>query len=256
MRFQITADDIGAVISIDKAVEELVKRGSINSISIFPNGEMDLSWITKLDPMIKTGLHLSFSFGQPISSLFSDCLVNKSGYFLQPTKPNLANDKNISKSLESFVDNLNNCPRSELLKECIAQYNAFTKKLDKEPDFINVHHDLDKNPTLRQVLFYLFPEKQTREIKKEKNKEYQYLYQFLDPRDSYSTSFERVYNLLQTCINTINSNPNSKFEVVFHPGYFSKQLCKFSTYTKMREREYKILSSDRITKLVSGVLSE
>jgi hypothetical protein len=256
MNICLTADDVGAILSIDNAVRKLIRLGSINCLSIFANGIIDTSWIKLVDPKIKLGLHLTLSFGKPLVSGINNCLLDDNGHFLHPKKPISPNNENIENSLNDFIEKLDCCEESELMSELKAQYEFFSYKYCRTPDFLNLHHDLDKSPLLQRVLVSAFPDEPTRKLREINELGYSYIYSFLNMDDSIEISEQIIFNLLEKCITTKNDNLNKNFEIVFHPGFDSCQLRRFSTYSKMREREYRILCSERIVDLLSGAFEK
>ena len=71
--FLVTADDVGILKSIDKAVQELIVKGIINNISIFINSNSDKTWIKEFSEDINLSLHLTFSNGNPLSRFSCLC---------------------------------------------------------------------------------------------------------------------------------------------------------------------------------------
>lgn len=245
----ITADDIGATLSIDKAVIDLIEKGVLNSISIFVNGCTDLSWVEKYLNKIRIGLHLTFSFGLPLTNINDSHIVNNCGFFNSPKKPTVASNNSIKESIENFLNNFNNSDYNSLFNESIAQYKKFCQLFSKDPDFICVHHDLDKCTTLQKVIKEAFPNNATRELLKNDNDSgYMYLYDFLNTNQSYNESTKQIVSLLNRGIENIRTN---NVEVVFHPAFISSDLIEFSTYNLLREREYEILMSEEISSLLN-----
>ena len=86
--FYVTADDVGIIESVDRAVEKLINKGIVNNISIFINSELDYSWIKKYSSHLNISLHLTFSYGKPLSDKkFVPALIDNKGYFKKPIKP-------------------------------------------------------------------------------------------------------------------------------------------------------------------------
>lgn len=250
VRLRITADDIGVVSSIDKAVRELVEMNIINSLSVFVTGTCDKSWMLQYTRDVMIGLHLTFSYGSPLSILpFSSGLINAEGNFLMPRKPDQATTTSIKSSIGEHLSRFSTIPQSYLRQETLAQYDAFAENFGKAPDFINVHHDLDICENLKLVLLELFPTLPTRAALDKKD--YFYLYDFLDGSESFQESEQRVQSLINDGIRK-RFVENMDGEVVFHPAYCSDELQSFSTYSKMREREFSILSSEFVKAMLNG----
>ncbi len=247
----ITADDIGAVFSIDMAVKELIDSKIINSISVFVTGKNNLDWINDYVGKIKIGLHLTFSFGRPISKIYNSNLIDENGSFKMPQKPEKADSQTIKRNIDEYIKHFELSERNILIEECSSQFYRFKELFGINPDFINVHHDLDKSKILRDILEEYFKPYPTREIKLiHKNYEYSYIYRFLSPEDSYEKSVCIVQQLIDKGLNIDKKHSSHDVEIVFHPAYLSKELFNFSSYAEMRELELKILLSDKITKLL------
>lgn len=247
----ITADDIGAVLSIDMAVKELIDSKIINSISVFVTGKNNLEWVNEYIGKIKVGLHLTFSFGQPISKIHNSNIIDENGYFKRPQKPQKANSQTIKRNIDEYIKHFELSEKSILIEECRSQFYRFKELFGVNPDFINVHHDLDKSRILRNILEEHFKPYPTREIKTiHENYNYSYIYRFLSSNDSYEKSVCIVQQLITKGLNIDKKHDSHDVEIVFHPAYFSKELLNFSSYAEMRELELKILSSDKIAKLL------
>ena len=243
-RLRITADDVGAISSIDEAVKKLVEIKIINSISVLINGTCNKSWILQSTRDVVVGLHLTFSFGTPLSVLpCSSGLVDTEGNFIMPEKPYHATKASIRRSIDGYFSRFSIIPQSYLEQEVKAQYHAFVEEFGTAPDFINVHHDLDICENLKRVLTDLFPELPSRALL-DKDENF-YLFDFLDESEPFQKSEERVVLLIKEGIKK-RFIDNKDGEVVFHPAYSSKELEVFSAYSMMREREYSILSSDLV----------
>lgn len=250
MPVRVTADDIGAVASIDKAVKSLVNLGIINSLSVFVNGDTDLRWIYQYIGNVSIGLHLTFSYNRPISSITDKSLVDENGFFRFPKKPANPSNSTIHDSIEEFLAGFKTATVSALREECLAQFSEFKRIFRCDPCFISVHHDLDHSAVLRTVLRSLFPNLPSRTIKEELDNSYYYLFQFLSEHDSIDESRTAIYNLFGEAMLYKKKNRDSDVEIVFHPGYVSNDLRAFSSYCDMREREYNLLSDLNLTFLV------
>lgn len=251
-KIRITADDIGACKSIDEAVEKLIAKRVITDISVFINSELDLNWIFKYSDIVNVGLHLTLSFNKPVSNENLGVLLHPNGKFVAPAKPENPSNESIKESIDSYLSILNKVNAEKIKNELLAQYNKFVMVFGKEPAFINVHHDLDKEPSLKKILLGLFPMKKTRFLKLEKRNSYQYWYHFLPENILFDDAVRLIYTLISEAIDYKCSCPNSEVEVVFHPAFCSPELIGFSTYAKQRETEYKVLSTQEIKELVLG----
>lgn len=253
--FRVTADDVGAVDSIDEAVKQLIEYGVINSISVFINGYKDLSWIHNYIANTSIGLHLTFSYGRPVSEVRPRTLVDEEGQFLMPVKPQIATGDSISKSIDKFLQSFEKSDYSDIRDECACQIDKFTKTFQKPPDFINVHHDLDNCEILKNILLDCFPEWKTRSIKSQEKSSYYYLFHFLQSSQFIDESKRKIVELFDRAYKCVTLDSSAEVELVFHPGFVSEELRHFSSYSDMREREFKILSSPDIIKLCQLISS-
>lgn len=248
----ITADDVGALEAIDKAVDKLIQFNVINSVSVIVNGDVDKSWLQKYIGKIRMGLHLTYSFGRPISPVCDSNLVDYAGNFLAPQKPLNPSNETISASVDSFLKGFGKSDPGQLRAECYAQINKFIELFSFAPAFINLHHDLDRCNIVRNMFKENFPEYNTRMMKQcDSSMAYEYIYQFVDSRKSIEESEQMIIDLINRGYSTWKVRPSSEIEIVFHPAFFAPQLESFSTYSKGRLIEYQILSTPKIQNLIS-----
>lgn len=249
-KIRITADDIGACKSIDEAVENLIEKGIITDISVFVNSELDLSWIIRHFGIVHIGLHLTLSFNKPVSDIDLGSLLLPNGKFVTPVKPKNPSDESIRESIDKYLSVISKVDVEKIKEEFLAQYNKFISLFGRKPAFINVHHDLDKEPVLKKILLELFPDNKTRFLLLEEKNSYHYYYHFLPDDILFNDAKQIIYEMLFNAYVCKCNNPNAEIEVVFHPAFFSSELKGFSSYAKQREIEYKVLINPTITELI------
>ncbi len=240
--FLVTADDVGIINSIDKAVQKLIDKGVINNISIFINTNHNKAWIKELSEDVYLSLHLTFSYGKPITEQeWVPSLVNDDGFFLSPHKPSIGNADGIDKSIQDFLLFIDEyVSEKELELECKAQVNEFCNVFGREPDYINVHHDLDKSNKICRVIKKCCPEYQTRQMLLDSKQVECCLYHFLPEKIDFGEAMNLIGDMFQTARNK-NEESGKPVELIFHPAFYSEGLQKFSSYAVAREIEYKVL---------------
>lgn len=240
--FYVTADDVGIIESVDRAVEKLINKGIVNNISIFINSELDYSWIKKYSSHLNISLHLTFSYGKPLSDKkFVPALIDNKGYFKKPIKPLNGTSKEIEKSIERYLLFLEKeVPEIQLERECLAQFKRFCEEFGRKPDFINVHHDLDKAKKICNVIKRCLPTFPTRQMLLQNQKWGGCFYDFYPEDLTFSQVYRKITDMLEVA-HKINQEKNVPVEVIFHPAYFSVELQQFSSYAKAREKEYDVL---------------
>lgn len=249
-RWQIVFDDIGACHSIDDAVKILLEKNVVDGISIFVNSNYDLSWINEYKNRINIGLHLTFSFNKPLSQIENNELVDKSGYFVSPKKPLKSDSETIKQSISEYLNVFDNANIEFLKCEAKTQFERFVELFGKEPDFINLHHDLDKSARIRAILLELFPGYLTRASKLLANDHYKYVFHFLPIEADYSSSLNLITTMLKNSIDYAKDDLDSDVEIVFHPAYDSDELRLFSSYSSQREVEFRVLISEEVKHII------
>lgn len=185
---------------------------------------------------------MTFSYGKPLSdkNLVPD-LIDNNGFFKKPVKPLHGTSKEIDQSIERYLVYLENeVSEEQLERESLAQYKQFCRVFGRKPDFINVHHDLDKTTKICAVIKRCFPEFQTRQMLLKSQKWGACLYEFLSEELTFQQAFDKIVNMLDLA-HTINQEKKIPVEVIFHPSHFSDKLQKFSSYALAREMEYNVL---------------
>jgi predicted glycoside hydrolase/deacetylase ChbG (UPF0249 family) len=252
LKLQVTADDIGAVPSIDRAAQELVELNVVNALSVFVTGGLDLTWLLEKQDSLKLGLHLTFSFGLPRTDLpHKSGLVDVDGKFLSPVESTPVTASLIQARINDFLQTFGYVSGDYLKQEALGQFMAFKQLFGKEPEFINVHQDLDISQNLSSILRELFPKLPSRAaMQKHTESRYFYIFDFLEEGEPYQSSEMRIHSSLERGL--MQHSLGMPGEVVFHPAHRSKELCAFSTYSTMREVEYNVLSSVSTRTLLSG----
>lgn len=241
--FIVTADDVGIIKSIDDAVLELINRKVINNISVFANSNRSYEWIKRLPKDVYVSLHLTFSYGTPLSDLKKiKNLVNGNGEFNKPEKPAIGDSMHIQKSIQKYLEYLDrSVPQKELELECISQFDRFCQIFGREPDFINVHHDLDQLDKVCRAITLCFSNYQTRINAVRTGSLGASLSKFLPSNLNLVQAEQIIHKLIDEGIK-IKKQQNLPIELVFHPAFYSDELCEFSSYAAARELEYKVLS--------------
>lgn len=240
--FLVTADDVGILKSIDKAVQELIVKGIINNISIFINSNSDKTWIKEFSEDINLSLHLTFSNGNPLTDIkLVPSLVDDNGYFRKPFKPNTGDSEEINKSIQDFLAYVEeNACEKELELECLAQFNKFYDVFGRKPDFINVHHDLDKSPKIYRIIKKCCPTYQTRKMLLDTKTWRACLYRFLSDDLDIERAIKEI-SMMVSKAHTMEKESGMPVEVIFHPAFYSSELQRFSAYAAAREIEYAVL---------------
>jgi predicted glycoside hydrolase/deacetylase ChbG (UPF0249 family) len=83
MKFNLTADDAGSSIEVDRAILDSISRGNVNSVSYLVNGDSFDSAREQIGNVhgIRRSLHLNVVEGKPLALGAESPLVSESGYF-------------------------------------------------------------------------------------------------------------------------------------------------------------------------------
>ena len=129
-----TADDYGMCQSVNKAIEDCVRLGSIYSTNVMVGMDMaeDAKNLRTKFPNLSIGLHWTLTTGRPVlPSSEIPSVVENDGFFYSATK--FKKRWNLKKII-----------KNELKNELIAQYKKFTI-LCGEPDYWNTHENIHVN---------------------------------------------------------------------------------------------------------------
>ncbi len=234
----ITADDIGAVESIDRAVEDLVFNHCLDCVSVFVTGDVDLSWLNRISDKVLCGLHFTLTFGRPVGQNYPREFLNNDGGFVYPQKPMNATPKTISDSLNEFFKWLETLDQKVIENELCAQVDQFKKIMGFMPKFINTHHDIDICDNVLCAIQSMYSGYSSRQSLLKKGK-YSYNFQFMSDDDEHS-AYELVNRLISAGQEFL-SNGGDVAEIVFHPALLSPALSAFTSYTNGRYLEYNAL---------------
>lgn len=140
MKIIINADDFGMTKSVNKAIIEIAKVGSLTSTTVMVNMPYAEEATQLLDLNISVGLHFNLTEGQPISSPAEiKTLVNESGFFLG--KPELSRRIAARK-----------VKKEDVLKELNAQYEKLHSIIGDNIDHMDSHQGLNKLKTVNEAL--------------------------------------------------------------------------------------------------------
>jgi len=232
-RVVITADDAGADLNIDRGILSLASTGILNRVALLVT--YNPTWFLKNISRypVKLGLHFNISSGYPLSKLCNiRCLINKEGLFISPTAECNANQ--IGPHLDSFIEESSErLVQNEIEREFNSQLKAFQSMVGRTPEFISVHHDLDRSQTVRQACCSIFPSLPPRQEALREGSLASYSYEFLSAVCTIPDAVDRISLLLWNAIKQSLENESSVSEVVCHPGYVPP-TSSFTVYRKER----------------------
>lgn len=137
-RLIVTADDFGASVTVNEAVEEAFLRGVLTTTSLMVAAEAADDAIARARrlPGLRVGLHLVVVRGRPLLPPEQvPALVGRNGLFL---------DALLSAGINFF---LNPWARRQLHAEVRAQFEAF-RRTGLELDHVNAHNHMHLHPTV------------------------------------------------------------------------------------------------------------
>jgi predicted glycoside hydrolase/deacetylase ChbG (UPF0249 family) len=139
----LCADDFAQNVFISEGITTLVRHNKINALSCLVNSPYWREAYKELHPILHhtfIGLHVNFTFGQPLSSIF------KKNHGLNfPTLPML----------------LKNCYAKRLSQDVVeaeieSQLDRFTNDLNTTPDFIDGHQHVLQFPVIRDAFLNIY----------------------------------------------------------------------------------------------------
>src|SRR5690554_6388508 len=142
MRIIINADDFGMTKSINKAIIELMKLGTVTSTTVMVNMPYSEEAKQLLEiPNISVGLHFNLTEGEPVSKPNEVAsLVDKDGVFYSKRELEIKAKNNLIKSNEVLLK-LNN------------QYAKLLSILGDNITHFDSHQALNRIPVVSKALF-------------------------------------------------------------------------------------------------------
>lgn len=241
----ITADDGAQNSEIDRGIVQLTKTGILTGVAAFATYGRLSSLCKALPPETVVGIHLNISSGTPISKpSMIPTLVDSRGQFICPS---LDKEKNISESLAQFIKkHVTKIDKKDIMTELREQLLKFINETGDYPAFSCIHHELDINPNVRDVIADLLSSTPTRQLLIQQNK---ITGVFCELFNAYDRLPIVIYKLKLLVINAINcsfANDGIPSEVVCHPGYVSQEMNEFTVYRLQRKIELDAWLSDEI----------
>ncbi|WP_297522000.1 chitin disaccharide deacetylase [uncultured Clostridium sp.] len=225
MKLIINADDFGLTKGVNKAIVDAYKKGALKSTTLMVNMKEveEAVKLAKENKGLGVGLHLTATAGEPVRKDLKS-LVGENGKF---------------HNYYELLDGVQNCDDEELYLEWEAQLNKFVDLIGEMPTHLDSHHfahliERYKHVAIRLAEKYNLPMR-TLETNIE-NKEVKYTMGFYDDRVSYEFFEKDEANILDEEI----------IDLMCHPAYNDEVLEGLSRYTKTREIEFEILTSERI----------
>lgn len=233
----ICADDFAQNIFISEGITTLVRHNKINALSCLVNSPYWREAYKELYPILPNtfvGLHVNFTFGQPLSSLFK-----KTHGLNFPTLPMLL--KNCY--AKRFALNV-------LEAEIESQLDRFTKDLDTTPDFIDGHQHVLQFPMIRDAFLNIYQKYRLRALVRSTSNGWYDLFSV--------TSFPKSQLLfllgsqrLKNDLNQLNIPTNTSFAGVYafahsqRYGHYFRQFLHMSQHQGMIMCHPGLTSNDR-----------
>lgn len=131
MNIIITADDYGMSKSVNKAIKELVKTGTITSMNVMTNMEYyhDFPSVRQINPDLSIGIHWTLTAGRPVSD--------------KKEIPSLVDDNGIFYNYPEFRKRYRQhlITDEDIIKELKEQYKLFYA-MSGIPDYWNTHQNV------------------------------------------------------------------------------------------------------------------
>jgi len=241
----ITADDGAQNPEIDRGIVQLTKTGILTGVAAFATYGRLPSLCKALPPETVIGIHLNISSGTSISKpSMIPTLVDSRGRFIGPS---LDKDKNISKSLAQYATNhVTKIDKKDIMTELREQLLKFINETGDYPAFSCIHHDLDINPNVRDVIADLLPSTPTRQLLIRQNKLTGVFCELFEASDRLPIVIYKLKHLVINAIDYSFANNGIPSEVVCHPGYVSQKMNEFTVYRLQRRVELDAWLSDEI----------
>ncbi|MGL4450110.1 MAG: chitin disaccharide deacetylase [Sarcina sp.] len=229
MKLIINADDFGLTKGVNKAIIEAYKNGALKSTTMMVtmNEVKDAVKLAKENAGLRVGLHLTATTGEPIRKDLKS-LTDENGNFY---------------GFYDLRDGKAVIDAEQLYLEWEAQLERFKDLMGCMPTHLDSHHfahliEEYKHVAIKLADKYNLP---MRAAETDINKKcVKYTMGFYDDRVCYEFFEQDKSNILEEEI----------LDLMCHPAYCDSDLEALSSYTKTRELELEILTSDRVKKWI------
>lgn len=225
MKLIINADDFGLTKGVNRAIIDAYKKGALKSTTMMVTMREveDAVRLAKENNGLGVGLHLTATAGEPLRKDLKS-LTDENGKFYK-----YHDLQNGTKVIDP----------EELYLEWEAQLDKFKTLMGCMPTHLDSHHfahliDRYKHIAVRLAKKYDLPMRTLETNKEEKT--VKYTMGFYDDRVCYEFFEEDRANILEEEI----------IDLMCHPAYYDSVLESLSSYTRTRELELEILTSDRV----------
>lgn len=231
MKLIINADDFGLTKGINKAIVDAYKKGALKSTTMMVtmNAVEDAVKLAKENKGLGIGLHLTATTGEPIRKDLKS-LTDENGKFY---------------GFYDLRDGKAVIDAQELYLEWEAQLDKFRSLMGCMPTHLDSHHFAHLIEEYKGVAVKLANKHDLPMRALETNvdkKLVKYTMGFYDDRVCYEFFEEDRANILDEEI----------IDLMCHPAYCDSDLEALSSYTKTRELELEILTSDRVKKWIEN----
>ncbi len=252
----VNADDYARSSNISRGIRDAYRRGIIRSTTCmmnFPNAEADILLALEETPGLDMGVHL----------------VLTAGYTLTSPKeiPSLVTDEYRLPNLEQFIQRLPGIDAAQAKAEWLTQIEKFVRITGRTPTHLDSHHHTSYyTKELFQAMLELARDYgcAIRQVNAQDSNFLRGLPMELEdgiqgfaPRliqeygipttNAFFASFYDDHATLEEISGILDRLPESGlFELMVHPGYSDGALEATTIYSRQREKELAVLTSDEV----------
>lgn len=235
MKLIINADDFGLTKGVSDGILDCIEKGVVTSTTAMVNGlyfEKAIEEAKKRN-FKDIGIHLTLTWGKPILPVNKiQSLVDKNGCFYKRASEDKPNYEEVREELRAQIEKFLSTGIKPTHLDGHHHFYAFDEEI------LNVVLDLSKE--------YNLPLRGMPELKEH------YTKKGVRSTEVFTSEFYNENAEESKLLNLILRYKQFKsVEVMCHPAYVDEDLINATSYNKLREKEFKILISDKIKQLIN-----
>lgn len=258
----VNADDYARSANVSRGIREAYRHGIVRSTSCmmnFPNAEADILLAQQETPELGLGVHLVLTSGYPLTS--------------PKTIPTLVTATFGFPNAEQFRQRLGEIEAAEAKQEWRAQIEKFVRITGRMPTHLDSHHHTSYYTKELFTAMLELAQEFGCAIRQVNAQDSNFLrglpmeveggIQEFAPRliqqfgiaiaDAFFASFYDTHATVAELCSILDRLPESGiFEVMSHPGYCDAALEATTIYSRRRENELAVLTSDEVRANIEG----